>query len=215
MRSLGPWLVVLLQPLIWLWPLPVVARGGLVGVSHSEVATHLWGWWAVGREGGLVGAHTDLLAFPEGLEVQLIDPLHRLPWMLGSALGGPTWGWALVLLWGLWVAGIAGLLLAREAGAGAAGQVLGAVAAGSAATMVGVGADGITEGLGAGWVGIQLVALLWLARASGLERRCRGPSCWAWPWLPQPGRAPTTPCGAPSSTCPSASGCCDARPGPS
>lgn len=165
MRSLGPWLLVLLQPLVWLWPLPLVASWALVGVPHGEVADHLWGWWVVAQEGALFATHTELIAHPEGLRVQLIDPLHRLPWTLGSALGGPTWGWAAVLLFGHQVAGAAGLLLARVTGADTAGQVLGAVAGGTAATVVGVAADGITEGLGVGWVGIQLAALLWLARA--------------------------------------------------
>jgi hypothetical protein len=58
-------------------------------------------------------------------------------------------------------------MLAREAGADDWGAAVGAAVGVACPTMMAVAVDGITEGLGAGWVGLQLALLL------SLRRDCR------------------------------------------
>jgi hypothetical protein len=156
-------------PLFTLWPLPQVATTALVTSPQSEGVAHLWGWWAAVAERSPLAIQTTLLNHPDGLSLPLVDPLHLLPWLLGSQLSVAL-GFNLVLYLGLLVAGLGGAALARVVGADRSGQVLGACILGSAATIVGVGADGITEGLGIGWVALQFAVLLSLRRDASWSR---------------------------------------------
>lgn len=171
---------------LWLWPLPVVWPEALALAPEGEGVAHLWSWWVLDGAGALLGAHVDRVAVPEGLWVHGIDPLHGVLFGL-AAVGGPSAGFALVQLTGLVLAGLAGWALAREAGADRGGRMLAAAVASAAPTVVGAAADGITEGLGAGWVGLQLAALLALVRRPGgrpalLWAACLGAAAWSGPY---------------------------------
>ncbi len=152
-----------------LWPLPRVVGTGLATAPGAEGPAHLWSWWALGAAGHPLRAQVPLVAWPEGLPVHGIDPLHGLLYQLG-ALAGPGAGFALVQLAGLAVAGLGAWALAREAGADRPGRLLAAALGTAAPTVVGAAVDGITEGLGAGWVGLQLALLLGLLRQPGPGR---------------------------------------------
>lgn len=169
-RALAPGLLLLLLPPLLLWPLPLQATTALTTSPQAEGVSHLWGWWAALREGHPLAMHTALLARPEGVDAALIDPLLLLPYALGAALGGPAMGFNLVLLTGLWVSGLAGLCLARRAAPGLAAALLGVVVGCSVPGLLAIGVDGITEGLGVGWVGLQLALLLSLAERVTVAR---------------------------------------------
>ena len=126
----------------------------------GEGAVHLWTWWASLHEARPFAFHTTLLNHPHGVDVQVIDPLHAAVYAIGAALGGPAVGWGLVVWLGLSVAGLGAALLARATGAPAAGTWVAAAAGLSGAALVGAVHDGITEGLGVGWVAVQLAVLL-------------------------------------------------------
>ncbi len=156
--------LVLLGPLLVLWPLPVAWPSALVTSAMGEGARHLWGWWMALETGQPLGGPTTLLGFPAGVEMPLVDPLHVVPYALGAALGGPGSGWALVCWFGLAVGGIGAALLAREVRVEGGGQLVAAAVGVAVPGMVAAAVDGITEGLGAGWVAVQLAALLALGR---------------------------------------------------
>ena len=161
----APVALAAILPWLLLWPLPLVFGRELITSPLSEGPAHLWGWFAAWHERAPFLVRTHLLNFPDGLSFELIDPLHALPYALG-ALWSPAAGFNLVLVWGLFVAGLAGALLAREAGADTAGQLLGVCVGASAPTSLAVAVDGITEGLGVGWVGVQLAILLSMRRGA-------------------------------------------------
>ena len=121
----APFAVAVILPWLLLWPLPLIFGQTILTSPLSEGPAHLWGWFAALHERAPFQIHTTLLNYPDGLSFELIDPVHALPYALG-ALWSPAAGFNLVLVWGLAVGGLAGALLAREAGAGLAGQVLGA-----------------------------------------------------------------------------------------
>jgi hypothetical protein len=154
----------LLGPLVLLWPLPVVWPEALLTAPSGEGVRHVWGWFAAMHAGQPFGGETALIGFPAGVDSPLIDPVHALPYALGAALGGPGLGIGLVLWIGVAVSGLAGLMLTREAGVAGWGQVVGAAVGVACPTVMAVAVDGITEGLGAGWVGLQLALLLSLRR---------------------------------------------------
>lgn len=159
----APLLLALLLPWVLLYPLPWVFASALVTSPLSEGVGHLWGWWAAIQERSPFSITTTLLNYPDGLSFQLIDPLHLLPYALGALLG-PAAGYNAVLVWGVALGGLAGGLLAAETGADRDGQILGVAIGASVPTTLAVAVDGITEGLGVGWVGVQLAALLALRR---------------------------------------------------
>ena len=163
-------LATVILPAILLWPLPIAAPERLLGAPNGEIATHLWRLWAVWRAGSIYSAQTDLLAWPGGVEVMIVDPLHLPIFVLGFGLGGPALGAHLILWSGLAVAGLASLSLARVTGASAAGQGLALVLGVSCPGLLGVVSHGMTESLGAGWVVAQLAALLWHLEAPSWRR---------------------------------------------
>ena len=103
----APLLLVLLLPWALLWPLPLVSRSALVTSPLSEGVTHLWIWWAAFRGHAPLHATTDLLNYPDGVHVSVIDPMNLVPFALGWALG-PAAAFNTVLVWGL-AAAAAGL----------------------------------------------------------------------------------------------------------
>lgn len=161
----APLALAVILPVVLLWPLPLVFGQQMVSSPLSEGVAHLWGWWAALTERSPFEIHTTLLNYPQGLRFELIDPLHALPYALG-ALWSPAAGFNAVLVWGIFAGGLAGWLLAREAGADLGGQLLGVCIGASAPTTLAVAVDGITEGLGAGWVGVQLAVLLSMRRGA-------------------------------------------------
>ena len=160
-RALPLLILLLLQPLWVLWPLPLVWRSALLAAPDQEAATHSWGLWAALHEGHAIAWHTRLLAWPVGADFALIDP-GNLPWFALGLPFGLAAAYNMVLYGGILVAGIAGALGARRLGAPA---WLGALLAGATPTLVANAADGMTEGFGVGWVLLQLILLLsWTER---------------------------------------------------
>jgi hypothetical protein len=151
-------------PLLLLWPLPLAGADVLLADPAGEAVRHVWAWWAALQSGQPFGGHSALLAAPDGAWAPVIDPLHLLVAAGPMALLGPGAGHGLVLWLGLAVGGLAGALLARESGLDGPGQRVGAALGASVPGLLGVAVDGITEGLGAGWVGLQLALLLALRR---------------------------------------------------
>ena len=181
----SPWLWLLcLLPGLLLWPLPRVGGSELLAAPGYEAASHVWGLWAAWTLKQPLVLRTDLLAWPDGVSLVLVDPIH-LPWFgLGHALVGPALGFNLVLVGGLLVAGLAGALLAREVDAPVA---VGAVAAMATPPLLAAPGAGLTEDLGVGWVGLQL-ALLLRAKRTGRARDALlaalalGACAWAGPY---------------------------------
>ena len=129
----------------------------LLALPHREAGAHVWGLWAAWRTGAAPLLHTDLLGFPGGVRLPLVDAAN-LPWFgLGFLAGGVAGGYDAVVYAGLVLAGLAGAVLARRLGAPG---WLGAVAAAGSAPIWGAAADGMTEDLAAGWVGLHLALFL-------------------------------------------------------
>lgn len=156
--------LVLGLPLIAAWPLPIAWQEGLLAAPSGEAVRHVWAWWAALEAGQPFGGMSTLLGAPDGAWAPVIDPLHLLLAAAPMGVLGPAAGHAFVLWVGLMVSGLAGLLLARESGLDGPGQRVGAALGASVPGLLGVVVDGMTEGLGAGWVGLQLALLLALVR---------------------------------------------------
>lgn len=169
-RSAPPeWMVVAVAAAVvamfCFWPLPLHLTDALVTSPLAEGPEHVWRWWVAHEIGVPWGGHFSGVNHPDGLSVHVVDPLHAV---LGHALGwwwgGPAAALAVVQVTGVVVSALAGWLLAREVDADGAGRVLGASVGLAVPTVVGAGVDGITEGLGLGWCGLQLALLLRLIR---------------------------------------------------
>ena len=143
-------------PVLITWPLARVFDSHVLAAADQEAAPHIWGLWAAGQTGSLLQIETSLQAFPDGIELVLVDPFNLPMFHLGALLG-PAAGYNLVL-WSsfIWM-GIAGALLAREWDAP---PWLGAVAAMACPTLIANAADGMTEGFGVGLVGIFAALLV-------------------------------------------------------
>lgn len=185
------WLVAALAVVVaggLFWPMPLHLTDALVTSPTGEGPEHVWRWWVGAQVGRPWGGDFGGLNHPEGLSVHVIDPLNGLmARALGWWWGGPAAGHAVVQVAGIVVSALAGHLLADETGADRAGRILGAAAGMAIPTVVGAGIDGITEGLGLGWVGLQLGYLLRLVRTrcardvvmSGLTL---GAAAWSGPY---------------------------------
>ncbi len=159
-----------------LWPLPLHLSDALVTAPTGEGVDHVWRWWALTEAGQPWGATTSLANFPTGFALHGVDPFHAL-WAraLGWPWGGPAGGLAVVQLLGLTVGAAGAWGLAAVDGAGRPGRWLAAAIGVSAPTLVGAAVDGITEGLGLGWVAVQLALLL----ATLHSPQKRWPALWA------------------------------------
>jgi hypothetical protein len=154
-----------LAALALFWPLPLHLTDALVTAPTGEGPEHVWRWWVAGQVGVPWGGFFSGINHPTGLTVHVVDPLNALmAGVLGWWWGGAAAGLAVVQVAGVVVGALAGHLLAEESGADRSGRILGAAAGLAIPTVVGAGLDGITEGLGLGWTGLQLALLLRLLR---------------------------------------------------
>ena len=160
-------LLLILLPLLLLWPLPLDLSGTVLAAPDQEAAPHIWGLWVALREHSPLLIRTKLLGWPDGVELVLVDAANLPAFALGQALGGPAGGYNLVLYSGLIIQGLAGSMLARRLGGS---PLVGAVAAMAAPTLLSNAADGQTEGFAVGWVGLQLALLLDAVRLGGARR---------------------------------------------
>ena len=196
------WLVAVVAVLVAcgvFWPLPLHLTDALVTIPTGEAPEHVWRWLVGEQVGWPWGGDFDGLNHPDGLSVHVIDPLNGLmARALGWWWGGPAAGHAVVQVMGVLVGGLAGHLLADEAGADCSGRILGAAAGLAIPTVVGAGIDGITEGLGLGWLGLQLAMMLRVVVRKGGRRfggaragaplgralhprfRRSSTACWSW-----------------------------------
>ncbi len=155
--------IILLLPLLLLWPLPVVFSTELLSHPAQEAPAHIWGLWAAWHEGSPLVIDTQLVTWPEFTSIVLIDPVNILPYMLGHFIGGPAAGYNLLLYFGHVLLGVSGVLLARRVGGD---PVIGALAGQLCPAFIASPATGMTEEFGVGWVALFCVALL-----SFLEKR--------------------------------------------
>lgn len=184
------WVLVgaVLGALVVFWPLPLHLGDALVTSPTGEGPEHVWRWWVAGQVGVPWGGASAVLNHPDGLTVHVVDPLHAvLALGLGWWWGGPAGGLAVVQVAGVVVSAVAGWLLASETGADRSGRLLGAAVGVGVPTIVGAGLDGITEGLGLGWVGLQLALLLRLIRTGAgrdvaLFAGAFGAAAWSGPY---------------------------------
>jgi hypothetical protein len=151
-------LAALLGALVLLWPLPVVFGSAFVATPEGEFTRHVWGLQAALDAGSPLSFHTLLAAWPVGVDVSLIDPLHLVPYVVGATLGGPVAGWNMVILSGVLVSGLAGYLLSEGATPG--GRALGLAVGLACPAVLAAAVTGLSEEFGVGWVGVQLALLL-------------------------------------------------------
>ncbi len=155
-NSILVWLFLVLAPLLLAWPLPLVGGSHLLANPDKEAASHVWGLWAAWRQWQPLVIRTDLLAWPNGMKLVLVDPGNLLAYGL-AGWAGPAAGYAAVLWAGLLVAGLAGLRLARRLGGS---PLLGALAAMACPALLASASEGTTEDFAVGWVLLQLSLLL-------------------------------------------------------
>ena len=149
--------IILLLPLLLLWPLPAVFTTKLLSHPAQEAPAHVWGLWAAWQEASPLVIDTQLVTWPESTAIVLIDPANILPYMLGHALGGPAAGYNFLLYFGLILLGVAGAILARRVGGD---PMIGAIAAQVCPPYIASPATGMTEEFSVGWVALFCAALL-------------------------------------------------------
>lgn len=136
---------------------PALARGELIGHGWTDLYPSVWGLWHFTRTWPALPAHTDLLAFPEGMGFYYSSPLKG--WLAGPLLPllGLTATWNLLTV----SARVATVLCAwgagRAWGLGGAGALAAAATFGCAPFFHGYAVEGIVEGTD-GWT---LALLLW------------------------------------------------------
>ena len=155
--------VLAVLPGLLTWPLLPRFFTHVMAAPDQEAAPHIWGLWAAGQGAGILQLNTVLQAFPDGIELVLVDPLDLPVFHLGL-LGGPAAAYNLLLIVGVVVMGLAGAALARMVDPQAS-PALGAVVGMACPTLLANAADGMTEGFGVGLVGLALAALVWAGRA--------------------------------------------------
>jgi len=156
-RRLDVLLLLLLVPLVVTWPaLPDFGSHAPMAPEY-EGATHAWGLWAALMQAAPVTLHTELLGWPDGGTVVLVDPANLPAFALGYAIAGLGGGLTALTWAGVALAGLGGALLARELDGDTR---LGALAAMLSTPVLCAGRDGITEDLAVGLVAVQLALLL-------------------------------------------------------
>jgi hypothetical protein len=156
MPRLSTVVVVLLGPLVLLWPLPIVFADAVLAAPDQEAATHIWGLWAALEHHMPLVVDSPLLNWPDGQRLVLVDPANLPAFAIGSLIS-PAAAYNLVLAAGVALMGVAGALLAGQIGAH---PTLTAAIAMATPTVLANAADGQTEGFAVGWVGIQLALLI-------------------------------------------------------
>jgi len=152
--------VILVLPLLLTWPLARVFATRIVSEPSEEAAAHIWGLWAALEHRSPFVIETELLSFPDGGSLVLIDPANLVWYGLAGWLG-PAAGFHAVVYGGVMLLGVAGALLARAVGGA---PWLGAVVAMASPLTLSAALSGMTEMFGGGWVGIQLALLLFFLR---------------------------------------------------
>ena len=64
---------LLTVPPLLTWPMARVFSTHVLAAADQEAAPHIWGLWAAGQAGHLLQIETSLQAFPEGIELVLVD----------------------------------------------------------------------------------------------------------------------------------------------
>ncbi len=132
----------------------------IAAAPDQEAATHIWGLWSALDGNGVLVQSTDLQAYPQGIQLTLVDPFHVVYFAIGHFWGVAA-AYNAILLAGMATLGVSGALLAREGGGR---EPLGAALAMGCAPLLANAADGMTEGFGVGWVGISIALLVRLRR---------------------------------------------------
>lgn len=138
--------------------------GGLqvLGRPEGELRDHLWLSWVFARElwdRHALTLHTKLAAFPDGLSVYPLDPLHQAAILLLEPAIGVVAAVNVVafLLFAVLVYG--GQKLAASAGAGVRAELACGVLAAVSPAFLGAFADTQTEGMASGWLLLLLAEL--------------------------------------------------------
>jgi hypothetical protein len=145
-------------PALWLVHQGLIG-GGIVGLPWGEAWGRLYVTGQVGRWfGGTPVGQADLVAFPGGRPFWPVDPIVQLVALPLEAIAGEAAAWALVLAGLFVVAGVGGYAAARSTGAPA-------VPAGIVGLMLlwnpfllRHAAEGVTEVLSIGFVGLAVAA---------------------------------------------------------
>ncbi|MCB9795715.1 MAG: hypothetical protein H6741_23725 [Alphaproteobacteria bacterium] len=166
------WGLPALALLVCVWPWPS-APTRLLGHPAGEASNHLRMLWRAGQR--LRGVEGALGNLPEGSSIPLMDPVN-LPLYLAGEWAHPAFGYGLVVVGNLALAGLGAAALARALGGGGAATLTAAVAGISAPFLSGVVDFGITEALPAGWLGLHLAAAIRGSEAPGWG------AGWRW-WL--------------------------------
>lgn len=156
-------LLILLAPFVVAWPLPAVFTSQWLTTPFGEAAIHVWGLWTTAAGGNLFQIDTAAIAWPDGAQAVLADPIN-LPWFLLGWPLGPEAAYNAVVYGNLIIMGLAGLCLARHVGGLA---WLGALAAMLNPSVLGAITGGMTEHLSLGWLGLFVAALL-----AALQKSC-------------------------------------------
>ncbi len=156
--------LILLAPLAVAWPLPAVFTDQWLTTPFGEAAIHVWGLWTTAAGGNLFKIDTTAIAWPDGAQAILADPIN-LPWFLIGWPFGPEAAYNTVVYGNLMVLGLAGACLARQVG-GVAG--LGVLAALINPSVLGAITGGITEHLSLGWLGLFVASLI-----GALKHHCK------------------------------------------
>ena len=153
------------------WPLALSPLGAIPGNTHLEATEHLWLLW-LGSESLSLNIDTDLVAYPNGFNWVLGDPVNLIWFIPGQIWGGVGLGFNLVHCANIVMAGLAAIWLAREAlGENSPPTALVLVAAMGLPALSGGLLTGMTEAQTVGWAGLSLAAL-YRAIRTGLARDC-------------------------------------------
>lgn len=111
-RALPVALAIAVGAILSTWPLALDPTGSLLGTPGLEAVDHLWTLWLALFDGPLV-IHTTRVGFPEGYTWVLADPANLPAFAVGHLLAGPAFGFHLVHLVDLALAGLGAVALGQ------------------------------------------------------------------------------------------------------